>query len=62
VMLGVRMSEGLPVQCLGQSAMARVGDLVGRGLVESERLASGRVVLTRAGRLLADAVVRELTP
>ena len=62
VMLGLRMSEGLPVEFLGQSAIVRVGDLVGRGLVESERLASGRVVLTRAGRLLADAVVRELTP
>jgi oxygen-independent coproporphyrinogen-3 oxidase len=33
-----------------------------RGLVEPDALAQGRVVLTLRGRLLADAVVRDLLP
>jgi oxygen-independent coproporphyrinogen-3 oxidase len=33
---------------------------VARGLVEEDPLARGRVVLTTRGRLLADAVVRDL--
>jgi len=36
-----------------------VSDLVSRDLVE---LAAERLVLTREGRLLADAVVRDLLP
>jgi oxygen-independent coproporphyrinogen-3 oxidase len=40
----------------GRGAVAALGD---RGLVE---LAAERLVLTRQGRLLADAVVRELLP
>ena len=32
------------------------------GLVRPDALADGRVVLTTRGRLLADAVIRDLTP
>jgi putative oxygen-independent coproporphyrinogen III oxidase len=60
VMLRVRLAEGLPVRWLagpGRSAAARAAD---DGLVVPGELTAGRVVLTRRGRLLADAVVRAL--
>lgn len=67
VMLGVRLGEGLPLDALSARARAAVGTLVADGLVDG-RAALGRgerpgarVVLTRRGRLLADAVVRALT-
>ena len=44
---------------LDQHGRAEVAGLVQRGLVE---LAAERLILTRAGRLLADAVVRDLLP
>lgn len=66
VMLGVRLSEGLPVDVLSPAARTRVAGLVADGLVDP-RAALGaaevpgrRVRLTRRGRLLADAVVRTL--
>jgi len=59
VLLEVRLSDGLPLDTLEQSGRAVVPDLVARGLATEER---DRLVLTRAGRLLADAVVRELLP
>ncbi|TFH74289.1 radical SAM family heme chaperone HemW [Cellulomonas sp. HD19AZ1] len=64
VMLGVRVAEGLPVADLEPAARAAVAGLVADGLVDG-RAALGadgerRVVLTRRGRLLADAVVRAL--
>jgi hypothetical protein len=52
----VRVREGLPLDLL--DADAPVDDVVGRGLAVRE---DGRLVLTRRGRLLADAVVRDLT-
>ena len=54
IMLGIRLRQGLP---LDQVAPSVVDDLKGRGLVELE---GGRVVLTRQGRLLGDAVARDL--
>ncbi|PVG83439.1 coproporphyrinogen III oxidase [Nocardioides gansuensis] len=58
IMLELRLVEGLPVLALDQSGRAQVARLVDEGLVE---LATERLVLTRRGRLLADAVVRDLT-
>lgn len=65
VMLGVRIAEGLPLDDLPPAARPAVAGLVADGLVDA-RAALGadgprRVVLTRRGRLLADAVVRALT-
>lgn len=57
VMLAVRTAEGLEVQ--GVTVDPR---LVSDGLIDPDRLAEGRLVLTQRGRLLADAVVRALTP
>jgi putative oxygen-independent coproporphyrinogen III oxidase len=67
VLLGVRLAEGLPVDELPQAGRDRLAGLAARGLVEASGQRSGadgetagRVVLTLTGRLLADAVVREL--
>ncbi|HEY3737232.1 MAG TPA: radical SAM family heme chaperone HemW [Jatrophihabitans sp.] len=60
VMLGVRMREGLPLEELPSSAQQRVQQLVSWGLLDRDSLGVGKLVLTQRGRLLADAVVREL--
>ncbi len=57
VLLEVRLREGLPTSALSVDAVGRLPALVIRGLVEPR---DDRVVLTTRGRLLADAVVREL--
>jgi len=60
VMLGVRLREGLPMDDLPESAEAVARQLAGWGLIEHPSLSDGRIVLTQRGRLMADAVVREL--
>jgi putative oxygen-independent coproporphyrinogen III oxidase len=59
VLLEIRLRDGLPVLTLDAHGRWAVSDLVARDLVE---LAAERLVLTREGRLLADAVVRDLLP
>jgi oxygen-independent coproporphyrinogen-3 oxidase len=61
VMLGVRLRDGLSMLDVPEPARIKVPQLVTWGLVESEPFHAGRVVLTQRGRLMADAVVRELT-
>jgi putative oxygen-independent coproporphyrinogen III oxidase len=58
VMLEARLREGLPLGIL-EGGRGAVPALTERGLVE---VAGDHLVLTREGRLLADAVVRDLTP
>jgi oxygen-independent coproporphyrinogen-3 oxidase len=60
VMLGVRLREGLSMDDLPESAEAVARQLAGWGLIEHPSLSDGRIVLTQRGRLMADAVVREL--
>jgi oxygen-independent coproporphyrinogen-3 oxidase len=60
VMLGVRRRDGLPFADLDDRARAGAQQLARWGLVEPAGLADERIVLTQRGRLLADAVVREL--
>jgi putative oxygen-independent coproporphyrinogen III oxidase len=60
VMLGVRLADGLAVETLDAVALRAAFDVAGRGLIDPDELEGGRVVLTQQGRLLADAVVREL--
>lgn len=62
VLLETRLRAGLPLDVLDEAGRAAVPDLVERGLVEPDALTAGRVVLTLRGRLLADAVVRDLLP
>jgi putative oxygen-independent coproporphyrinogen III oxidase len=57
VMLEARLREGLPLGIL-EGGRGAVPSLAERGLVE---VAGDHLVLTREGRLLADAVVRDLT-
>lgn len=57
VMLRMRLREGLPLSLVASKEPV-LADLERRGLLD---VASGRVVLTLEGRLLADAVVRDLT-
>ncbi len=60
VLLETRLRQGLPSDVLDDAGRAAVPGLVERGLVEEGATRHDRVVLTRRGRLLADAVVREL--
>jgi putative oxygen-independent coproporphyrinogen III oxidase len=57
VLLEIRLAEGMPLDRLSSRGRARVGELTARSLVT---VADDRLRLTLNGRLLADAVVREL--
>jgi len=59
VLLEVRLAAGLPLDVLDPPGRAAVGTLVANGLVS---VAKDRLILTDRGRLLADAVVRDLLP
>ncbi len=60
VLLEARLRDGLPVDVLDVPGRRRLAHLVAEGLVDPVDLPFGRLVLTRRGRLLADAVVRDL--
>ncbi len=57
VLLEIRLRDGLPLTVLDEESP--VDRLVADGLAD---VAAGRLVLTTRGRLLADAVVRDLVP
>jgi putative oxygen-independent coproporphyrinogen III oxidase len=61
VMLLTRLADGCPVTVLGPAGRANVAQVVADGLADAGALAQGRIVLTRRGRLLADAVTQKLT-
>ena len=61
VMLGLRLRDGLPLTALSDLGRARAAESVVRALLEAGPHAAGVAVLTDRGRLLADAVVRDLT-
>jgi putative oxygen-independent coproporphyrinogen III oxidase len=60
-MLGLRLREGLAVRELTERARVAAGEAVGYGLLDRHAHGDGRAVLTLRGRLLADAVARDLT-
>jgi oxygen-independent coproporphyrinogen-3 oxidase len=60
-MLRVRLAEGLPLSLLTATATAQTERMVDDHLIDRSALAAGRLVLTLRGRLLADAVIRDLT-
>ncbi|MEU4215383.1 radical SAM family heme chaperone HemW [Actinoplanes sp. NPDC026623] len=62
VMLRVRLSDGLPVAALDATGRKGAAQALGDGLLEPGAYDDGRVVLTLRGRLLADAVIRDLLP
>jgi putative oxygen-independent coproporphyrinogen III oxidase len=60
VMLRLRLAAGLPLRMLDEEGVAAAGRAADDGLLDPTALAAGRAVLTRRGRLLADAVVHAL--
>ena len=60
VLLGIRLREGHPLAGLTDAGRAAAGRAVADGLLDRAAYADGRAALTLRGRLLADAVVREL--
>ena len=61
ILLMTRLAGGCPLAELEPAGRLAAADAVARGLAAEAPYTSGRVVLTRRGRLLADAVVRDLT-
>jgi oxygen-independent coproporphyrinogen-3 oxidase len=60
VLLRLRLAEGLPLAGLSAAGQAAAGRALTDGLLAAPAYDDGRAVLTLRGRLLADAVVREL--
>ena len=61
VMLRLRLRDGLDLADLSETGRVAAARAATDGLLEPEPLAVGRAVLTLRGRLLADAVIRDLT-
>jgi oxygen-independent coproporphyrinogen-3 oxidase len=61
ILLESRIREGLPIEVVPTDRRSAVAGLIADGLVDGAAALRGRIVLTRRGRLLADAVVRALT-
>jgi oxygen-independent coproporphyrinogen-3 oxidase len=61
ILLLTRLSGGCPLTELDQPGAEAARAAVADGLARPEAYRQGRVVLTQRGRLLADAVVRDLT-
>jgi oxygen-independent coproporphyrinogen-3 oxidase len=61
IMLRARLAEGLPLSLLSGTALDQEKRLLGDCLIDPSAYAAGRLVLTLKGRLLADAVIRDLT-
>lgn len=62
IMLELRIADGLAVDVVPEQNRSMLEVHRDRGHLEPEALAAGRAVLTREGRLLADAVIRDLVP
>jgi len=60
ILLGLRLREGIPRSVIGPEKTPEIAEFIGRGYVEGAAALSGTVVLTTAGRLVADYVVRSL--
>ncbi len=60
VLLALRLRDGLSTGVLSTSGRAAADRVAADGLLDAGSLAAGRAVLTLRGRLLADAVVRDL--
>ena len=61
VMLLTRLADGCPLAELDGAGRDAAAKAVADGLADPGALAAGRVSLTLTGRLLADAVIRDLT-
>ncbi|MQA95873.1 MAG: coproporphyrinogen III oxidase [Streptosporangiales bacterium] len=61
ILLEVRLADGMPLDLLEERGLAAAREAVHGGLLEPGPFEAGRAVLTLRGRLLTDAVVRDLT-
>ena len=61
IMLRARLADGAPLSVLTAAALANAKRAVATALLDPAAFDGGRLVLTRRGRLLADAVIRDLT-
>jgi oxygen-independent coproporphyrinogen-3 oxidase len=61
IMLATRLASGCPVRELSPAGLTAARRAAADGLASEEALDQGSVRLTTKGRLLADAVIRELT-
>jgi oxygen-independent coproporphyrinogen-3 oxidase len=61
IMLRARLAQGLPLSVLTPDAQRQAERMVADCLIDPSAHAAGRAVLTLRGRLLADAVIRDLT-
>ena len=59
-MLRLRLAAGLPLHLLDDAGRISAARAAADGLLDPAALTDGRAVLTRRGRLLADAVVHTL--
>ncbi|MGO1683432.1 MAG: radical SAM family heme chaperone HemW [Brachybacterium sp.] len=62
IMLELRIADGLSVDVVPEERRPMLAVHRERGHLDPEALDDGRAVLTRQGRLLADAVIRDLVP
>ena len=60
VMLRLRLRSGYPLASLTGDGPVAARTALENGLLQESAYADGRAVLTLRGRLLADAVIREL--
>lgn len=60
VMLQIRMREGISLSDLTQEELAKVSKYRDSGHIEGANWDAGHLVLSRAGRLIADRIVREM--
>jgi oxygen-independent coproporphyrinogen-3 oxidase len=61
VMLGLRLADGLALAALSGPSKAAAERSVASGHLDNSCWQAGKLVLTRSGRLLADAIIRDLT-
>jgi oxygen-independent coproporphyrinogen-3 oxidase len=60
IMLRLRLADGLPLSTLDRSGQAAATQALTDGLLNKDAHQAGQAVLTLRGRLLADAVIRDL--
>ncbi|MEC4014800.1 radical SAM family heme chaperone HemW [Streptomyces sp. H27-D2] len=60
ILLELRLADGCPLELLAPAGAQHAARALADGLLQAEPYTRGRAVLTLRGRLLADAVVRDL--
>ena len=60
ILLELRLKEGVPLSLLREAGLAASERALSDGLLAPDAYEAGHAVLTLRGRLLADAVVRDL--